>query len=59
MHGATIKNMLYSFLWGNSPASEFYMAMFRDTVRSIFIGGAGMKGTPMKMELAVFQNAGI
>jgi hypothetical protein len=27
------------FLLGNSSASEFYMPTFRNTVRSIFIGG--------------------
>ena len=27
------------FLLDNSPASEFYMPTFRNTVRSIFIGG--------------------
>jgi hypothetical protein len=27
------------FLWGDTPASEFYVPMFRNTVCSIVIGG--------------------
>jgi hypothetical protein len=35
---------------GNSPASEFYMPTFRNTVCSIFIGGY----LPVKMEQTEF-----
>jgi len=39
-----------SFLLGNSPASEFYMPTFRNTVCSIFIGRQFYNYLPMKME---------
>jgi len=38
------------FILGNSPASEFYMPTFRNTLCSIFIGGYVPVYLPMKME---------
>jgi hypothetical protein len=37
-----LKNVVF-FLFGDSPASEYYVPTFRNTVSSIFIGGVSRK----------------
>jgi len=49
------------FLLGNSPASEFYMPTFRNTLFHLHmqVGVYLFTYLPMKMEQAVFRNVGI
>jgi len=46
------------FLLGNSPASEFYMPTFRNTLFHLH-RQVGKYYLPMKMEQTVFRNVGI